>query len=113
VQGGLHHLPALPDDLEQTVAEMQRVLKRSGRLMIVEPWRTPFLNAAHFISEIPLVRRLSNKMDALAVMTQHEIVTYEQWLSHPEMILKIMHSHFVPLKESFTWGKWRFAGRPA
>jgi ubiquinone/menaquinone biosynthesis C-methylase UbiE len=112
VQGGLHHLPLLPDDLEQTVAEMQRVLKRSGRLMVVEPWRTPFLKAAHFISEIGMVRRLSNKMDALAVMTEHEIVTYEQWLGHPDMVLKIMHAHFVPVHESFAWGKWRFAGRP-
>jgi ubiquinone/menaquinone biosynthesis C-methylase UbiE len=112
VQGGLHHLPVLPDDLERTAAEMHRVLKPSGRVMIVEPWRTPFLNLAHFISEIRLVRRLSNKMDAMAVMTEHEIVTYEQWLSHPDMILKILHTHFVPVHESFTWGKLRFAGKP-
>jgi ubiquinone/menaquinone biosynthesis C-methylase UbiE len=112
VQGGLHHLPLLPEDLERTVTEMHRVLKPNGRVMAVEPWRTPFLKAAHFISEIRLVRRLSNKMDALAVMTEHEIVTYEQWLSHPEMVLKIMHARFIPIHESFAWGKWRFAGRP-
>src|SRR5579885_547085 len=42
VQGGLHHLPLLPDDLEQTFAEIHRVLKPEGRVMFVEPWRTPF-----------------------------------------------------------------------
>ncbi len=113
VQGGLHHLPNLPDDLEQTVAQMQRVLKPEGRVMVVEPWRTPFLTFAHFVSEIGVVRRLSNKLDALAVMTEHEIVTYEQWLTHPDIILKIMHAHFVPTHESFEWGKWLFSGRPA
>jgi hypothetical protein len=28
-------------------------------------------------------------------------------------VLKIMHAHFVPIHESFAWGKWRFVGRPA
>src|SRR5215470_963157 len=36
VQGGLHHLPHLPTDLEQTFAEMQRVLRKDGRMMLVE-----------------------------------------------------------------------------
>src|SRR6266436_2551628 len=63
VQGGLHHLPALPDDLDQTFSEMQRVLRTSGHVMFVEPWRTPFLTFVHFVSELRLVRRLSNKMD--------------------------------------------------
>ena len=48
VQGGLHHLPVLPDDLEQTIAEMHRVLKQNGRVMVVEPWRTPFLESSSF-----------------------------------------------------------------
>src|SRR3982074_3831120 len=52
VQGGLHHLPALPDDLDQTFSEMQRVLRRNGRVMFVEPWRTPFLTFVHLISEL-------------------------------------------------------------
>jgi SAM-dependent methyltransferase len=30
VQGDLHHLPALPEDLEQTFSEMQRVLRKDG-----------------------------------------------------------------------------------
>lgn len=112
VQGGLHHLSTLPDDLEKTFAEMQRVLRKEGRVMFVEPWRTPFLTLAHFVSEIPVVRRLSNKMDAFATMTQHEIRTYSQWLSQPEVIRKIARTHFVPVHESFARGKWNFVGTP-
>src|SRR5258708_26131205 len=70
VQGRLHPLPTLPDDLDQTFSEMQRVLRKSGRVMFVEPWRTPFLTFVHFVSELPPVRPLSNKMDALATMTE-------------------------------------------
>lgn len=110
VQGGLHHLPSLPGDLEQTFSEMQRVLRKGGRVMFVEPWRTPFLTFVHFVSEIRLVRRFSNKMDAFATMTEHEIRTYTQWLSQAELIKKIARAHFVPIHESFAWGKWNFVG---
>ena len=76
VQGGLHHLPALPDDLEQTFAEMQRVLRKEGRVVFVEPWLTPFLRFVHWVSGNPLARRLSNRMDALATMIHYERRTY-------------------------------------
>ena len=112
VQGGLHHLPTLPDDLDQTFSEMRRVLRTNGRVMFVEPWRTPFLTFVHFVSELPPVRRLSNKMDALATMTEHEIRTYEQWLGQPELIKKTARAHFVPVREYFSWGKWNFVGTP-
>ena len=112
VQGGLHHLSKLPDDLEQTFFEMRRVLRKNGRVMFVEPWRTPFLSFAHFVSEISLARRLSNKMDAFATMTEHEIRTYQQWLGQPEMIRKIARKYFALVHESFAWGKWNFVGTP-
>jgi ubiquinone/menaquinone biosynthesis C-methylase UbiE len=112
VQGGLHHLPTLPGDLDQTFSEMQRVLRADGRVLFVEPWRTPFLTLAHLVSALPPVRRLSNKMDALATMTEHEIRTYEQWLGQPGLIKKIVRAHFVPLHESLAWGKWNFVGTP-
>jgi ubiquinone/menaquinone biosynthesis C-methylase UbiE len=112
VQGGLHHLPMLPDDLDHTFSEMQRVLRTNGRVMFVEPWRTPFLTFVHFISEIPAVRRISRKMDAFATMTEFEIRTYEQWLGQPELIKKIARAHFVPVHEYFAWGKWNFVGTP-
>jgi ubiquinone/menaquinone biosynthesis C-methylase UbiE len=112
VQGGLHHLPTVPDDLDQTFSEMQRVLRTNGRVMFVEPWRTPFLTFVHMISELPPVRRISRKMDAFATMTEYEIRTYEQWLGQPELIKTIAHAHFVPVQEYFAWGKWNFVGTP-
>lgn len=112
VQGGLHHLPALPDDLDQTFSEMQRVLRKDGRVVLVEPWLTPFLKLVHKVSENPLARYLSNRMDALATMIQFERRAYEQWLSQPELIKKIARAHFQPVHESFAWGKWNFVGTP-
>jgi ubiquinone/menaquinone biosynthesis C-methylase UbiE len=112
VQGGLHHLSTLPDDLDQTFSEMRRVLRSDGRAVLVEPWLTPFLKFAHALSENPLARRVSNRIDALAVMIQFERRTYEQWLGQPELIRKIARSHFVPVHESLAWGKWNFIGTP-
>jgi len=112
VQGGLHHLPNLPGDLEQTFSEMQRALRKDGRVIFVEPWRTPFLTFVHLVSEIPAVRRLSHKIDAFATMVEHESRTYTQWLGQAESICKTARAHFVPLHESFAWGKWNFVGTP-
>jgi ubiquinone/menaquinone biosynthesis C-methylase UbiE len=112
VQGGLHHLPALPEDLQQTFSEMHRVLRKDGRVVFVEPWLTPFLKFVHALSENPLARRVSNRIDALAVMIQFERRTYEQWLEQPELIRRIARAHFVPVHESFAWGKWNFVGSP-
>jgi len=112
VQGGLHHLLTLPDDLDQAFSQMQRVLRKDGRAVFVEPWLTPFLRFVHAVSENPLARRLSNKMDALATMIQFERRTYDQWLTQPELIQKIARAHFVPVHESFAWGKWNFVGTP-
>jgi ubiquinone/menaquinone biosynthesis C-methylase UbiE len=112
VQGGLHHLPALPGDLDQAFSEMRRVLKKEGRAMFVEPWSTPFLKLVHALSENPLARKFSVKLDALATMIQYERRTYEQWLTQPELVLRVAEKHFVPVRQSFTWGKWRFLGTP-
>jgi len=112
IQGGLHHLPTLPGDLDQTFQEMHRVLRKDGRVVLVEPWLTPFLRIAHVACANTVARRLSNKVDALAVMIEHERRTYEQWLSQPEMILKLVRKYFLPEKENIAWGKWSFVGRP-
>lgn len=112
VQGGLHHLPTLPQSLDETFREMRRVLRKKGLLVIVEPWLTPFLKFVHPVSEIGLLRRCSVKLDAFATMTHYERDTYERWLNHPSVILGLAHSHFSPVHESFAWGKWRFVGTP-
>lgn len=112
VQGGLHHLPTLPDDLERTFAEMQRVLRNDGRVIFVEPWLTPFLKFVHAVLENSLARRVSNKMDALATMIQFERRTYEQWLTQPGLVQKTAQAHFTTIHESFAWGKWSFVGQP-
>jgi SAM-dependent methyltransferase len=112
VQGGLHHLLQLPDDLDQTFGEIRRVLTRKGRVLFVEPWRTPFLTFVHFVAEKQIARRLSKKLDALSTMTHYERRTYEQWLTQPELVSRLARKHFTVLQESFVWGKWNFVGEP-
>jgi SAM-dependent methyltransferase len=112
VQGGLHHLASLPSDLEQTFAEIRRVLKQDGRVLLVEPWLTPFLRLVHAIGQNALARRLSKKLDALATMIDYERPTYENWLGRPAEIRSLAHQYFVPQHESFRWGKWNFVGKP-
>ncbi len=38
VQGGLHHLPKLPEDLDRCLQGVNRILKPEGTLYVVEPW---------------------------------------------------------------------------
>ncbi len=111
VQGGLHHLPVLPDDLERVFAELQRVLRPEGHVVFVEPCLTPFLRFVHAVAQNPLARRLSVKLDALATMIDHERETYENWLGRPREISQLARRYFQPEHESFAWGKWNFVGR--
>lgn len=112
VQGGLHHLPRLPEDLDAVLSEASRILKPTGAFYVVEPWRTPFLRFVHAIVEQPLMRRVYKKGDALAEMTEHERETYEQWLGQPVDILKVFARHFHVQQQTTAWGKLRFVGTP-
>src|SRR5258708_39455944 len=112
VQGGLHHLPILPDDLERVFAELRRVLRPEGRVVFVEPWLTSFLRVVHRVAQNPLARRLSVKLDALATMIENERQTYENWLGRPREISQLAGRHFQSQHESFTWGKWNFVRPP-
>ena len=112
VQGGLHHLPMLPDDLERVFVELRRVLRPEGRVVFVEPWLTPFLRVVHRVAQNPPARRLSVKLDALATMIENERQTYENWLGRPQEISQLARRYFQPEHESFAWGKWNFVGRP-
>lgn len=111
VQGGLHHLPILPADLEQTLSEMQRVLRPGGCVVIVEPWLTPFLRFVHAVCKIQVLRKLWPKLDALATMIEQEITTYEQWLSQPEDILALLNSYFQTEQQNVAFGKLMYVGQ--
>jgi SAM-dependent methyltransferase len=111
VQGGLHHLPVLPDDLEQVLEEAARVLVPDGRLVAVEPWLTPFLRFVHALTRSRLARRLSSRVDALATMIYHEQTTYNQWLGRPEEILSLLTRKFRTEYHSVGWGKLRWVGK--
>lgn len=111
VQGGLHHLEKLPDDLEATLSEAKRVLRPHGRFVAVEPWLTPFLSFVHAVCEVPLARKAWPKLDALATMNDAERPTYEQWLKRPEEVTRLLTRHFAPDLISAEWGKLLFVGR--
>ncbi len=110
VQGGLHHLPAIPDDLDQTLSEVHRILRPGGKFILVEPWPTPFLSLIHFLSERDLIKRVSGKFDAFAVMTHYEATTYFQWLGKSDQVLALLHKYFTETYSSKTLGKLFFIG---
>lgn len=110
VQGGLHHLPVIPDDLELVLSEASRILKPNGRIVIVEPWLTPFLKIVHAACNQRLVRKAWPKMDALHDMIEQERETYEQWLRKPSEILRLLDKFFLSSKRSIAFGKIRFVG---
>jgi ubiquinone/menaquinone biosynthesis C-methylase UbiE len=112
VQGGLHHLSVLPEDLDQVLSEARRVLRQSGRCVVVEPWLTPFLRFVHASCGQALCRQVSSRLDALATMIEYERHTYEQWLAAPDLIMALFRSHFELRQLSTTWGKLSFVGSP-
>lgn len=111
VHGGLHHLPSL-DDLEATFREIRRVVRPSGRVIVVEPWSTPFLTFVHAISRQKLARMLSKKVDAFERMYELEHATYDAWLSQPDAILAVVRRHVEPLTLAVRWGKLMLLARP-
>lgn len=110
VQGGLHHLPDLPSDLERSLIEAKRVLKPGGQLVLVEPWDTPFLRWVHAASANPILRRCWGKLDAFQVLYENEHETYDNWLSRPREILDLIESHFETSRRRTAWGKLYYVG---
>jgi len=111
IQGGLHHLRALPEDLEETLREAERVLSEGGLLIVVEPWRTAFLSLAHFLAQNPIAGRLSRKLQALGDMITYEGEIYKRWLAAPRIILDRLCASFQPRFYRFGWGKLLFVGQ--
>ena len=111
VQGGLHHL-FTELDVESALAEMTRVVVPGGRVVIVEPWQTPFLTFVHGVCNQPMARRFSPKLDALATMIDEERETYERWLKAPEAHLRLMRRYINPQILRRRWGKLVLVGAP-
>jgi len=111
IQGGLHHLKKLPEDLEQSLLEAARVLREDGLFVAIEPWLTPFLVLVHFVCRCTTVRQMVPKVDALATMIDHERATYEQWLAQPQTIVNLFDRFFFTELSSSRWGKHIYVGR--
>lgn len=111
VQGGLHHLTSLPQDLEQTLAETSRILREHGLLAVVEPWLTPFLAMVHRVCRSKITRRMIPKIDAFATMVEFEGEIYTRWLAQPESILSLFTRFFHEEFHSIGWGKCLYVGR--
>ena len=109
VQGGLHHLPSLDEDLPRVLKEVRRVLVSGGQFVAVEPWLTPFLQVVHAASFSP-IRRLGSKVNAFATMVEHERETYERWLTCPNFVRWLLESSFDVQRLSFARGKMCFVG---
>jgi SAM-dependent methyltransferase len=112
VQGGVHHLPNLREDLPRVWAEVARVLRPGGRFLVVEPWWTPFLRLVHSGQNNRLLRAAWPRYDALATMTEQEAGTYFRWLGEAEFIRAEFGRRFEVEFERISWGKWRCIGRP-
>lgn len=112
VQGGLHHLPQVPEDLERCLREIRRVLKPSGMFCMVEPWATPFLHVVHTALQSSVARRCWDKLDALAEMTERELTTYESWLSQPADILAVVRRYFDIHRQKIGFGKIMLRATP-
>ena len=110
IHGGLHHLSKLPEDLEVVLSEVNRVLKKEGQLVVVEPWLTPFLLLTHCVCRVSFIQRLSKKIGALATMIELEHPIYDRWLEQPEEILALFNRFFEAKKCKTAWGKLIFAG---
>lgn len=109
VQGGLHHLESM-DDLQRTLGEIHRVLKPKGRLLLVEPWNTPFLRLVHAACGSAICRRMWGKLDALATMVEVEGQTYQRWLERPHPVLAAIHDVVEPDMQRIAWGKLMLVG---
>jgi ubiquinone/menaquinone biosynthesis C-methylase UbiE len=106
VQGGLHHLISIPDDLTRTMAEVHRILKPNGQFFIVEPWNTFFLKLLHFVVlDFALFNAFVPKLDAFKTMVDIEKDTYFPWLNHPDLIRSTIGQSFQVRLCQIGWGK--------
>ena len=110
IQGGLHHMPAFPEDVDAVLKEVCRVLRPDGRFVLVEPWLTPFLRIVHAACATRPLRIVWRKLDAVARMNEQEWTTYHRWLSRPSDVLDALQRHFKTHEQHIGWGKLLFVG---
>jgi ubiquinone/menaquinone biosynthesis C-methylase UbiE len=111
IQGGLHHMPEFPEDVDAVLHEVRRVLTPGGRFVLVEPWLTPFLRTVHVACSMRVVRSAWSKLDAVARMNEQEWPTYNRWLTRPSEILELLDAHFATERRTMSWGKLMFVGQ--
>ncbi len=110
IHGGLHHLVKFPEDLETTIKEIHRVLKKDGHFICVEPWMTPFLGFVHFACKQSIFKKIYPKLDALSTMVDLEYPIYDTWLAHPDKILSIYDKYFTTEYKNIEKGKINYSG---
>lgn len=110
VQGGLHHLPSVREDLPRVVAEVARVLRDGGSFVAVEPWNTPFLRLLDALARFPPLRSASRKVDAFITMIELEGGIYRTWLESPSLIRQELHRAFDARHDDRRFGKIFFVG---
>ncbi len=103
-------MPKLPEDLEQTLSEIKRVLRPAGRFVMVEPWETAFLRLIHFLSERKLIRTISGKFEAFDTMTRYEAKTYFQWIKASSEVLSLLDKYFTSIYFEKGMGKLFYIG---
>jgi len=111
IQGGLHHLPSIKEDLPKTLKEIHRVLNDEGKVFIIEPWLTKMLSILHVLYKSKLLRSLWPKFDALATMTHLEYPIYDTWLDNKSFILQELNKYFVTEKSRERFAKLSYLGK--
>ena len=111
VQGGLHHLARMPEDLEKCLQSVHQALKPGGTFYAVEPWDTPFLRAVHRIACNSAGRALVPRFDAFATMVEEEQETYDQWLRAGAGVERAFRQTFASVELRTGWGKANLLAR--